>query len=315
MILVVLLASGAAVLGLSHLVEALRRPPTVPTQLTWAPGLAPQFIDVDNIRLRYVAAGSGDPVVLVHTLRTQLDMFQNVLPQLATRFRVYALDLPGHGYSAIPDTEYAPPLFKAALAGFLDSLDLRDVVVAGESIGGTVALMLAASAHPRVRAVVAVNPYDYDRGRGIRRGSALTNAIISTSAVPVLGGTIMRLRSRPILHHVFADGVANPDSLPAALSAEMYAVGNRPGHYQAFMSLARHLPEWDDQRDSYPRITMPVQIVYGEQDWSTAAERDTVVRLIPGAKLTVVARAGHFLSLDAPAAFVDAVIRAMLSRP
>ena len=80
-------------------------------------------------------------------------------------------DLPGHGYSDIPETDLEPELFVRTVGGFLDELDLEDVVVVGESIGATIGLLLAARGHPRVKRVVAINPYDYDRGRGTRRAS------------------------------------------------------------------------------------------------------------------------------------------------
>jgi pimeloyl-ACP methyl ester carboxylesterase len=54
-----------------------------------------------NRTLRYLKSGNGDPLILIHTIRTQLDYFEEVIPQLAKHFTVYAIDLPGHGYSSI----------------------------------------------------------------------------------------------------------------------------------------------------------------------------------------------------------------------
>jgi pimeloyl-ACP methyl ester carboxylesterase len=54
-----------------------------------------------NRSIRYLKAGNGDPLILLHTIRTQLDYFENVIPQLAKHHTVYAIDLPGHGYSSI----------------------------------------------------------------------------------------------------------------------------------------------------------------------------------------------------------------------
>lgn len=68
------------------------------------------------MRLRYIVAGSGPAVVLLHTLRTQLDMFQKVFPELAKRYRVYALDYPGHGFSDIPAADYTADFFTASVS-------------------------------------------------------------------------------------------------------------------------------------------------------------------------------------------------------
>ena len=187
-------AGVAAVPVLSYLVEAIRSEPATPQAIDWAPTIPVRWVEVNGVRLRYVTAGSGVPIVLLHTLRTQLDMFQKVIPALVERFRVYALDYPGHGYSDIPDREYSPELFVSAVAGFLETLGIGDAVIVGESIGGTIGLLLAARNHPLVRAVVAVNPYDYDAGRGLRRSSALANVLFGLNDVPIVGGTVTRLR-------------------------------------------------------------------------------------------------------------------------
>ncbi len=293
---------------ISYLLEALRRAPAIPERLGWAPDIPIQYVDVNGIRLRYITAGEGQPLVLLHTLRTQLDMFQKTIPELARHFRVYALDYPGHGFSDIPEAEYRAEFFVSAVEGFLDKLDIKNAVVAGESIGGSIGLLLAARHNPRVKRVVAINPYDYDKGRGLRRSSALANLLFGLNNVPVLGATFTRLRQFPIVKKVFEGGVYRNNALPSALVREMYAVGNRPGHALAFMSLVRHWPDWEKARAEYGAIEVPVLLVYGDHDWSHVHERDANLQDIPGAKMKTVSDASHFLSLDAPDQIIAAIL-------
>jgi pimeloyl-ACP methyl ester carboxylesterase len=301
---------GGAIAGpllASYLVEALRTAPSPPDTLAWAPDIPVRYLDLDGTRVRYVAVGQGPAIVLLHTLRTQLDLFQKVIPRLARHHRVYALDYPGHGWSDIPAAEYSPELFVQAVGRFLDRLDIEDATLAGESIGGSIALLLAARKHPRVQRVVAINPYDYDRGRGLRRSSALANLVFGASRVPVLGAMVMRFRNSLVEGRILRGSVHGEDALPPAFTREVYAVGNRRGHYRAFMSLIRHWPAWESARSEYRGIGHPVLLLYGEHDWSRREEREANRRDIPGAELRVVPGAGHFLSLDAP----DAVVRAI----
>ena len=123
----VLIASAvlAGVVGFSYLVEALRPAPTIPTRLPWGPEIEIRSVTIDGLTLRYVATGEGPSLLLLHTLRTQLDMFQRTVHALAQTFRVYAVDLPGHGYSDIPETDLEPELFVRTVGGFLDELDSR----------------------------------------------------------------------------------------------------------------------------------------------------------------------------------------------
>ena len=305
--LIIAVGGLAGLVLISYLLEASRRAPKPPERLGWAPDIPIRSITVDGVGLRYIAAGDGPPLVLLHTLRTQLDMFQHVVPQLARRFRVYALDYPGHGYSAIPKADYSAEYFVGVVAAFLDQLEIRNALVVGESIGGTIALLLAARHHPVVARVLAVNPYDYDAGRGLRRASLLSNLFFGVNDVPVLGATVTRLRLFPIVRAVFQGGVHRRGALSAAFVRELYRVGNRPGHYQAFMALVHEWPTWERARSEYGKIAVPVLLLYGDHDWSRPSEREADARAIPGAQMRVAPDAGHFLSLDAPDEMVRAV--------
>ncbi len=292
---------GLVVLVLvSYLIEALRPSPTPPERLSWAPEIPMQYVEVNGARLRYISTGNGQPLVLLHTLRTQLDMFQRVVPELSKKFRVYALDYPGHGYSDIPQADYSAEFFVTAVAGFLERLDISDAVLLGESIGGTIALLLAARHNQRVKAVIAVNPYDYDRGRGLERSSLLGKPIFRLNDVPVLGGTFQRLRNYPLVRQVLQGGVVRAGAMPPVLVREMYRVGNRPGYNRAFISLIHHWPSWEQARQEYGTIDRPTLLIYGERDWSRENEREVDRRGVPGATTRVVPNAGHFLALDAP---------------
>ena len=301
--LLVLILFVAAAVGLwlvSFLVEALRRVPNPPHRLRWAPDIPIAYLDVEGTRLRYVKAGSGPPLALLHTLRTQLDLFEKMVPELARHFTVYALDYPGHGYSGIPDARYDADFFARSVKAFLEALDLRGATLCGVSIGGAIALILAGRREPRVARVVAVNPYDYAKGRGMARSSALGWMITMTAQLPVFGETIMRLRNFVIMKAVLQGGVADRRSISPALMKEMYEVGNRRGHYRAFISLLRNSASWEEATAVYAKIAVPVCLVWGEQDWANAHERAHDHALLPKAQVTTVGNGGHFLSLDQP---------------
>jgi len=293
--------------GLSYLVEGLRSAPAAPARLSWAPEIPIRYANIDGMNLRYIKVGEGPPLVLLHTLRTQLDMYQKVIPELSQHFEIYALDYPGHGFSDIPNVEYTPELFIKSVAGFLEQVDVKDATIVGESIGGSIVLALAARHNPRVERVIAVNPYDYDGGRGLRRSSGLANLVFGLNDVPVLGATVTRLRQYPIFKKIMEGGVSHAGALPPALLREMYEVGNRPHHYQAFMSLVAHWAEWEKARPEYNQIDVPVLLIYGDHDWSRPEEREANQRAIPGAKMTIVKDAGHFLALDAPEALTQLI--------
>ena len=250
------IAAGAAGLViLSFAIEALRSRPAPPQQLAWAPNIEIRYLQTNAGRIRYIKTGQGPTLVLLHTLRTQLDLFEKVVPDLAKDFTVYALDFPGHGYSDIPKARYDAAFFTRAVESFLDSLDLRGVTLAGVSIGASIGLIIASRGNPRVCRIVAINPYDYAKGRGLARSSWLARVLLVAARVPVLGETMMRLRSFPILKVIFDGGMSDPRRMPPRLLTEMYLVGNRPGHYRAFLSLIRNAESWELARKNYAKNT------------------------------------------------------------
>lgn len=285
----------------SYLVDALRPAPVPPEHLAWAPEMPARFVTVNGSRIRYIVAGQGPPLVLLHTLRTQLDIFQKIIPELAREFTIYAPDYPGHGWSDIPPADYSPEFFSRFTADFLEALQIQDALVVGVSIGASIPLLLAAEENPRIRAIVAINPYDYGR-RGIDRANAVAKVLFTLAPIPILGATVMRLRNRLVEGKVLDGGVANPDTIPRAFREEVFRVGERPGHSRAFLNLIRHMPLWHKARKVYGRVKVPVLLVYGDRDWSREAERQANLREIPGARLVVVEQGGHFLPLDQPQA-------------
>ncbi len=306
--LAIFLTVGLGVWLFSFVQEALRRKPQAPTRLRWAAKIPIESVEVGGNKLRYIKTGRGPALVLLHTLRTQLDLFEKVVPELAEHFTVYALDYPGHGYSDIPEARYDAGFFASAVEGFLDKLDLRDVTLAGVSIGGSIALIAASRRNPRVARVVAVNPYDYAKGRGMARSSVFGGFVTYASLLPVVGETVMRLRNFLIMKAVLQGGVADAKSIPPALLKEMYLVGNRDGHYRAFLSLLRNARSWEEAAKDYGRIEIPVLLIWGDQDWARPAEREHDRDLIPNVTMQTVAGGGHFLPLDRPQDLTEAII-------
>jgi len=314
-IVVLALAFVAAPVLVSYVVEALRRRPTSPSPTSWGLGISIAYADLGGTRVRYLKAGRGPNLVLFHTLRTQLEIFQRIIPKLVEQFTVYAVDYPGHGWSDIPKAEYAPEEFYQWTEKFLETVDIDDATVAGVSIGGTIALVLAARHNPRVSRVIAINPYDYPPDGGIRSSSLIARLVLAPAGVPILGATLMRMRNKVVSDAIMAGGVASAEALTPELRAELYEVGERRGHYQAFLSLLSHERRWADARNLYPKIKVPALLVYGEQDWAPAAQRERTGGLIPKVMMKTIGSGGHFLSLDRPTELSELIVGFAASAP
>lgn len=198
-------------------------------------------------------------------------------------------------------------LFYRYVRGFLDTRQIENPVLGGESIGAPLALRLASEHPTSVRKVVAINSYDYGQGRGIFRGSLLSNVAFSIGEIPVFGDTIWRLRFRQLFRAMIEGSVHRPDKLDPALVHELYEAGNQVHRYEAFLSLIRHSPEWVELRSTYENVNVPVLLIYGEHDRSRPSERQSTKRLIPDARMETVPGGGHLLSLEEPQPVVNLI--------
>ncbi|WP_416970445.1 alpha/beta fold hydrolase [Streptomyces sp. 4F14] len=254
--------------------------------------------------LRYLKAGTGAPLVLLHTVRTQAEHFRHLIPLVADHYTVYALDLPGMGYSEIvPGASYDEPAMRTGVERLLTELDLRDVTLAGESMGAVLALTTAADLPERVRRVVAVNAYDFPGG--IARSSLLARVVVAGVLAPVVGPTIAGVEPKPALTKILQGGLGDKNALRGDYVDELLQVGRRPGYPTVARAVYQALPTLIAARSRYPEIKAPVHLVYGEKDWSRPSDREANRHLLPAADFTQLPGAGHFIALERPEVLAD----------
>ncbi len=250
-------------------------------------------------RVRYLRVGSGPPLLLMHTVRTQLDHFQLVIPQITDVFTVYAVDFPGMGWSDIvPGASYEEPALRAAIVRVVEQLDLSDLTLAGESIGATIALTASIDLGERVRRIVAINTYDF--ADGLKRASLFARVVVGSIEAPVIGPIVARLENRQILKGVMRGGLRDPRRLPDHYLDELRRVGRRPGYPAVARAIYRNLNSLIAARERYARIDVPVTLVYGDHDWSRPSDRQANIESVPGARYILLRDTGHFTALETP---------------
>src|SRR6266516_3078116 len=215
---------------------------------TWSPSGEIEYATLaDGTRLRYLKAGSGPAQILLHTVRTQLDQFQLVIPKILQAFTVYAI------------------------VEFVKTLDLKDVTLAGESMGATVSLTAATELEDRVRRVVAFNTYDYPQGVG--RANRVASIYVGRARLPAVGPVVTRMESKPVLGIVLRGGLFDASKLPNHYLAELRGVGRRRGYPRVAREVLRNVDSMIAARALYGRVTAPVTLIYGDHDWSHQSER------------------------------------------
>jgi pimeloyl-ACP methyl ester carboxylesterase len=278
---------------------------------TWSPAGEIEYATLsDRTRLRYLKAGSGPAaLLLLHTVRTQLDHFQLVIPKIEHAFTVYAIDFPGMGWSDIkPDARYSEPTLRHAIVEFVEALDLREVMLAGESMGATVALTASTELAGRVRGVVAFNPFDYSGG--VARANPVASVYVRGARLRSIGTVITRMENKPVLGVVLRGGLLDGSKLPGHYLDELRRVGQRPGYPRVAREVFRSVESMIAARALYGRVSAPVTVIYGDHDWSRPPEREANFTHLRAARAISLSDTGHFAALEQPDRVAEILLEA-----
>jgi pimeloyl-ACP methyl ester carboxylesterase len=245
--------------------------------------------------LNYVRRGIGEPLVLIHPLGAELVVWEPVFGRLARERDVIAVDLPGFGRSpALSNGSLPTPRTLAgSVAAFLDELDVGSVHVAGNSLGGWVALELAKTR--RVLSVAGLCTAGlWKRPLGPRPGGDVRR--LGRTLLPVLPALLRSERGRRLL---LRSAVAWPERVPADAAARLVrSYVSSPG-FDAANSAMRA-----DVFSGVEDISAPVTLGWAEHDRLVGRPRAKV----PGWREVTLHGCGHIPTWDDP----DQVARVLL---
>ena len=285
-----LVAGGVAALAVYD------RPPVPPGAWLRSASLEARYATVGRHRLRYVRAGRGPAVVLLHGVFSSLYTWKDVFPALAARHDVVALDLPGFGQSDQPADLSFEDLPRAVL-GLMDALGIARAALVGNSMGGAAVAVVAAEREERVADLVLIDAAGFNLGPSERPG--MVSLAMSGAGVVFARLPGKRLAVEASLKQVFHDpALVTPERL-----SEYLAAASRPGTFSAIRSLGASLAGREALvARALPRIEAPTLVLWGDDDrWIPLAHADRFVSAVPGARKVVIPGCGHVPQEEKPA--------------
>ena len=263
-------------------------------------------ISLHGNRVTYRAGGDGPLLVLIHGITSSSASWEPVLPLLAERFTVLAPDLLGHGQSDKPAGDYSLGSHACLVRDLMLALGHDSATIAGHSLGGGVAMQLAYQFPELLDRLVLVSSGGLGREVSIflravtLPGSELVLPLIASPPVLSAGAAIARASGR-----LGVRAGADLGQIAAGI-VSLSEIGAR----RAFVHTARSVIDPGGQRvDARDRLylaeAVPSLLIWGERDPIIPAVHGVrAQKLMPGSRLELFERAGHFPHLEDPLRFV-----------
>lgn len=237
------------------------------------------YAEIDGLRLYYERAGGGDPeLVFIPGWCCDVTAFRPQFDHFAATNRVTALDLRGCGKSDYPLDGYAIPDLADDVAGFCQAVGIERPIVVGHSLGGMIAVELAARQPPLPRAIVLVDPGPIDWDEQTRR--------YFDSAAEQLGG-----RDGEAVRRRWVEDMGARDPAVARWIADMMSAIPLP----IATAVIQHLTAWDGG-EAMARCHVPALLLRSQLDEEDVRLRQINSDLIVG----VTVGAGHFVQIEVP---------------
>lgn len=262
-----------------------------------------QRIDAGSAGISALVAGDvyAPPLLLIHGLGATKSSWLPIVPALAQRHRVIALDLPGFGASTKPRGRYDAPWFSQHVFSLMDVLEIDSAAVAGNSMGGRIAQEMAILEPGRVEAIACLCPVT-----AFSRRPALWLVRLLRPELAFFAGRLPRTRIKESLKDLFADaGRVDEEWFEAAVD-DFLEVWRSPRARMAFSAAARniYLDEPYGEVGFWTRLaemSVPSLYLFGRQDALINYRFGRKVkRAVPAARVEVWSNCGHVPQIEHP---------------
>jgi 2-hydroxy-6-oxo-octa-2,4-dienoate hydrolase len=257
------------------------------------PGVPGRMVTVGGLPVHVVEAGRGEAVILVHGFAgSTFDWEPDVMPALARRWHVVAIDLLGMGFSArAADLAYGYDLWSRQVVGVMDALGIARASLVGHSLGGAVTAIVAGEHADRVAKLALVAPL-------VPLEQSERAWFFKLAEIPGVGEAMLG----------WVDHLPALPGFSDAYVARARAIFRRSGTRGALLTYLRHGRDTPRLLAAYPGIRAPALVVHGTADDTVpyAAVR-RAAPAIRDALVLPIGNAGHWLMRDEPKRIVEAL--------
>jgi pimeloyl-ACP methyl ester carboxylesterase len=262
------------------------------------------FADLSEVRMHYVTAGKGAPVVLLHGWPQTWYEWRDVIPRLAPHYTIIAPDLRGLGDSSRPDSGYDTQTIATDVWELVQNvLGIETFFLVGHDWGGPVSYAIAA-AHAQAVTKLAILDVAIpgDGSANISQGGKRWHHAFHQT--PDLPEALIAGREALYLGWFYENYGARPDAIAPEAVAEYLRTYSQPGALQAGFDYYRNIPTDITQNETIVaefKLPMPVLALGGSEGWGRGTEvLESCRRVATNVSGGVIAGAGHWIPEEQP---------------
>lgn len=266
---------------------------------------------IGGSRLHYVAAGSsGSPILLVHGFPETWWTFHKIIPMLAERHRVFAVDLSGFGDSSVAPADYSSSVAAADLHALIAHLDVGPVHLVAQDISGGTAFRLAMSHPGDVATFTAIEMglagFGLEGLADVTHGGTWHIGVLAAPGIPRM---LLEGREEAFIDWSFRVMSASPTAIGADDIAEFSRTYARPGGWLGAAGLYRSMLGEGAEFRAFAqtqRLTMPVLAIGAGGGEFTIRTMSQVASAEP--RSVLLGGVGHYAAMEAPSEVVAAIL-------
>ncbi len=249
-----------------------------------------RIITVDNKKIHYIEKGAGTPVILIHGFLYNTAMWERNIDELSRKFRVYAIDLWGWGYSQrLLKDAYSFDLYSRQIIAFMDALKISRASLVGQSMGGGISVYTAAHNPDRIDRLILVAPAVIPYGLPLD-ARIFKLPFVGEFLISMPGDSLMTDNLKNIF---FYDKTRVTDEYAAAVLRPIHIEGTLAGA----LYIHRHVlvpPVVEKEAKMLAAMDKPILIIHGRDDRAVPLDRsEELARMWKTSKLVIFDKAGH----------------------
>ena len=261
------------------------------------------FINIQGVNVHYRDEGNQNdsiPLVLIHGTSSSLHTWDSIVPALVGKKRIIRLDLPAFGLTGPhPKRDYSIDFYNQFIDSFLNAIGVQEYVIAGNSLGGSIAWNQALAYPDKVKQLILINSGGYPKKN--EKG----NIGFKLASIPVVGDVLVKFTPRALIRKSIEDVYSDKAKVNEVMVQRYFDLLLREGNRNATLDIFKQRKFGSSEK--IKNIQTSTLIIWGEDDQLIDVSNAYLFEKdIRNSQLVIIPKTGHVPMEENPLAFLAA---------